>query len=134
MNEDNLHPTVREFKAFLQEHPKLIEEVRKSGQSWQGHYEQWVLLGEDDPMWNSYKDDSNNKDETKKKGTDKQSEIVGQLLKLTENIDLNKVQKQAQQLSSTLSTVQEMLGQFKDTKELPKIPDNQNQRFNWFRD
>ncbi|WP_099157969.1 YlbD family protein [Virgibacillus ndiopensis] len=133
MNEDNLHPTVREFKAFLQKHPKLIEEVRKSGQSWQDYYEKWVLLGEEDPFWEPYKEE-NNTEKNKKKGGQKQSEIVGQLLKLTENIDLNKVQKQAEQLSTTLSTVQEVLGQFKDTKGLPKASMNQNQRFNWFRD
>ncbi len=58
---DKLHPSVREFKDFLQRHPKLVEEVRRSGRGWQEYYEKWALLGEDDSMWEKYRSKENSK-------------------------------------------------------------------------
>ncbi|MGY0692271.1 spore coat protein YlbD [Virgibacillus sp. FSP13] len=132
--EDKLHPSVKEFKQFLANHPELIKEIRKNGRSWQEHYEKWVLLGEEDPYWTQYKEKTET--EPDEKGTKKQSELFSQLLKLTENMDINKVQHQIKQLSSTISTIQEVLGQFQETKETKKsLPETRNnQPFNWFRD
>ncbi|GGB44991.1 hypothetical protein F3157_06790 [Virgibacillus dakarensis] len=130
--EDQLHPTVREFKAFLANHPKLVKEIRKSGRSWQEHYEKWVLLGEDDPYWSQYKEDV--EENSEQKGTKKQSELFSQLLKMTENIDINKVQKQVKQLSTTIATIQEVLGQFQETKKSSPGPKNEPRPINWFRD
>lgn len=138
--DNKLHPTVREFKEFLTKHPALIKEVRENGRSWQEHYEKWVLLGEDDPYWKQYEEaeDDTEKDDTEnEKGTKKQSEMFGQLMKLTENIDINKVQEHVQQFSSTITTIQGMLGQFQETKNKKELPDNtrnEKQPFNWFRD
>lgn len=125
MSENGLHPTVTEFKSFINKHPKLIEEIRKSGRSWQEYYEKWVLLGEDDPMWEKFID-------KKEKSSQKKSELFNQIMKLTENIDLEKVQGQVQQLSGTISTLQELLGTFQETKRTNQT--YQNQPPNWFRD
>ncbi|HLR07826.1 MAG TPA: spore coat protein YlbD [Bacillota bacterium] len=114
LTEEKLHPTVREFKTFLNKHPKLIEMVRYKGRSWQEYYEKWVLLGEDDPFWDSYKETTETKEGGKK--TEKQSELFKRLLKLAENIDLEKIQRQAHQLSNTIHTVQQVIGQFQETK------------------
>lgn len=134
MSEDKLHPTVREFKSFINKHPKLIEEVRRNGRHWQEYYEKWALLGEEDPLWEQYKEDGHT--QAKKGPTkEKKPEIFGQIMKLTENMDIDKIQNHVQQLSTTISTVQEMLGQFKESKggALP-TPTNQPKPFNWFRD
>lgn len=132
MDEDKLHPTIQEFKSFLKKHPKLIEDVRKNGKSWQEHYEKWVLLGEDDPVWAQYKPEEPK--EKKGRNKEKQTELFAQLMKLTENVDLNKVQGQVQQLSSTIATVQELLGQFQQSKKTPTGPATRSQPFHWFRD
>lgn len=129
MNEKKLDPTVMEFKQFINNHPKLIENIRKSGSSWQEYYEKWALLGENDSMWDQYKDtDTDHNTEHKK---EKNNELFGQLIKMTENIDMNKLQKQVHQLSNTISTVQELLNQYQETKK-PK--QDGNRPFNWFQD
>ncbi|SEQ61892.1 Putative coat protein [Virgibacillus subterraneus] len=129
MSDDKLHPSVREFKVFMNKHPKLIEEVRKSGRGWQEYYEKWALLGEDDPVWDSYK-----KEEAEGKSKEGKGELFGQLMKLSENVDIDKVQKQVHQLSNTITTIQDVLGQFQTTKTPPQQFRKSNNPFNWGRD
>lgn len=125
MSKNNLHPTVTEFKTFINQHPKLIEEIRKGGKSWQEYYEKWVLLGENDSMWEQFKSDKNNKQDSENK-----YEWFGQLMKLTENIDLERVQNQVNQLSGTVATLQEILGEFQKKEE----PSPNRRQFSWFKD
>ncbi|MEW9676584.1 spore coat protein YlbD [Lentibacillus sp. L22] len=135
--EDKLHPTVREFKDFLSRHPGLVKDIRKSGKSWQEPYEKWVLLGEDDPYWSQYKemDEESDSKSTEEQGKSKQSELFGQLMKMAEKVDMDKVQQQVTQLSSTIATVQELIGQFQENKKSTPEPKNQSSPFNnWFRD
>lgn len=132
----NLHPTVREFKAFINQHPKLIKEIRKNGRSWQEYYEKWVLLGEDDPLWESFKEPKEAV-ETNKKTSSGKPEWINQIIKMTENMDINKVQEQVNQLSDTVSTLQEVLGQFqhKDQQEdTEQLNNHQERPFKWFKD
>src|SRR5699024_5412270 len=96
MGDDNLHPTVAEFKSFINKHPKLVEKIRKNGSSWQEYYEKWVLLEEDDPYWEQFKDYTNPQQKS-----DSKTEWVSHLLKVTENIDIKKVQEQVNQLSGS---------------------------------
>ncbi|MFD1038756.1 YlbD family protein [Virgibacillus byunsanensis] len=131
--ESKLHPTIRDFKAFINKHPRLIEEVRKSGRSWQEYYEKWILLGEDDPLWEQYKVSSSTDDDTDD-GNKSHKELFAQLKKLTENVDLNKIQKQAHQLNSTISTIQEALGQFQASNKQGNPRKNTESNFNWFQD
>jgi len=125
MGDDNLHPTVAEFKSFINKHPKLVEKIRKNGSSWQEYYEKWVLLEEDDPYWEQFKDYTNPQQKS-----DSKTEWVSHLLKMTENIDIKKVQEQVNQLSGTVSTLQEVLGEFKAKED----PTPQRRQFNWFKD
>jgi len=127
--EENLHPTIREFKVFINQHPKLIEEIRKSGRSWQEYYEKWVLLGEDDPMWAQYKDASESKVKSENK-----TDWIRQVMKLTENVDMNKVQEQVNQLSGTVTTLQEILGNFQQKEDTNPKPLNDKRQFRWFKD
>lgn len=134
MSETKLHPTVIAFKTFINKHPKLIEEIRKNGRSWQEYYEKWVLLGEDDPMWETYKKDEGKGTEAKKgkSSNSKKNEIFSQIMKAAENLDIDKVQGQVQQLNSVLSTLQELFGQFQHTKKSNETP--MGQPFGWHRD
>ncbi|SHF48917.1 Putative coat protein [Ornithinibacillus halophilus] len=125
-----MHPKVAAFKEFINKHPKLRQEIRKNGRSWQEYYEKWVLLGEDDPMWEQFHSESDDKKSDEK--TEGKSELFSQLLKLTENVDIDKVQKNVQQLSGTIGTIQEMLSQYQENKN-PKQP-RQNDPFSMFRD
>ncbi|MFC0301530.1 YlbD family protein [Virgibacillus soli] len=126
----SLHPSVVAFKDFLNRHPGLRAEIRKSGHSWQEYYEKWNLLGEDDPFWEKYKETKNSADKEDK--VDKKSELFSQLINFTNKIDIEKVQNQVKQLNGTMSTLQELLAQFQ-TEKKPNEP-HQNQPFNWFKD
>lgn len=133
LSEDQLHPTVREFKNFINKHPKIIEDVRKSGKEWQEYYEKWVLLGEDDPMWEQYKE-SKLKQKKKDKSDINKSELLDQIMKITKNLDIEKVQTHVEQLSNTLATVQEMLGHFQPSDKSQPSELNKPDPFNLFRD
>ena len=47
----NLPPSVQEFKAFVQDKPYLIREVRAGRATWQSLYEDWAIVGEDETYW-----------------------------------------------------------------------------------
>ncbi|MFD1172034.1 spore coat protein YlbD [Oceanobacillus picturae] len=133
---NKLHPSVVEFKTFINKHPALIKKIRKSGRSWQEYYEQWALLGEEDPLWDEYKEEESEwkkEEQDENEGSfEKNKELFSNLIKMTENMDLNKVQKQIDSFNNTISVVQELLGQFKqsDTKSEPVGKNG----FGWFKD
>ncbi len=43
-----------DFKEFVRGHPLLKYEVRDQKLSWQNIYEEWDLLGGNDPSWEKY--------------------------------------------------------------------------------
>lgn len=125
-----------EFKNFINRHPKLIREIRKNGESWQGIYEQWILLGEDDIHWEQYKEDQEEKDS--KESTEKllskfdlNPEMLEQVVKYAKTIDIHKLQEYVKQLSHTITTIQEIVDQYQQSKR----PSERMERpFNWFLD
>lgn len=129
---DKLHPSVREFKAFLEKHPGLVEEVRKKGKGFQMYYEKWALLGEEDHFWDQFKE----KDTTKPDSKSKQgkAELMERLVQISEHIDLDKLQKQADNINNTITTVQGLLGQFQSSKTPPQRPFSNQNMFNGFKD
>ena len=125
------------FKTFLNNHPKLVRKIRKDGKSWQEIYEQWVLLGEDDIHWEQYREATEEKNQNSEEKSQTSSKLdlkpdfVKQILKYTETVDINKLQEQVQQLSNTISTVQEIVNLYKK----PQTKENRTrQPFDWFRD
>ena len=138
LGDQKLHPSVQDFKQFINKHPKLIVNLRKKGRPWQEYYEKWMLLGEEDDYWEEFKeqntdktekgDDHSEDDETESKK--KNMELFSQLLKKAEDMDMDKVQKQVHQLSNTISTVQEAISQFQQNKGSTV---NQNQQ-QWYQD
>jgi len=127
---------LNQFKAFINDHPKLRREIRKNGKSWQDIYEQWVLLGEEDEHWVQYKEESTEhkeseeKDSNNSKAFDLKPDLVKQVLKYAESVDVNKLQNQVQQLSKTIGTIQEVVNQYQSSDS------NANKRRtpNWFMD
>lgn len=127
MSEDKLHHSIEEFKDFINVHPKLIVEIRRSGNPFQEYYEKWVLHGENAAIWDAYKDD-------KKESKQNYSELFSHLIKYAENIDFKKVQKQVNQLNTTVETVQTMLNGFIESKNVSSNPKKETPLFNLFRD
>ena len=44
-----------EFREFVKNHPKIRDEVRTGRRTWQNIYEEWVIYGEEDEQWRSYR-------------------------------------------------------------------------------
>lgn len=129
MAESELDPTVLAFKQFINKHPALIKDIRQHGRSWQEHYEKWVLLGEEDSYWDKYKPDNESK-QKETKGKEKHAELFSHLIKLSENIDIDKLQNQVHQLNHTITTVQEVITQFQQSKKAPAS----KKPINWLQD
>jgi hypothetical protein len=45
---------MEEFKDFVSRYPKLREEVVGGKKTWQGIYEDWVIMGENSDIWRGY--------------------------------------------------------------------------------
>nr|WP_231784120.1 YlbD family protein [Lentibacillus sp. JNUCC-1] len=127
-----MHPDVQAFKTFINQHPKLIESIRRSGHAWQPYYEKWILLGEDDPYWDAFKSPTNQDDKNEPR---KQTEMIEQLKKFSETVDLNKIQGHAQQLSGTIGTIQELISQFQSSKNpQASVDPDASKHPEWFKD
>ncbi|MBO0994252.1 YlbD family protein [Bacillus sp. SD088] len=109
MMDKDLHPSVKEFKDFIQQNPHLIKAVRREEYTWQELFEDWYLLGEDDPKW---KTESTGKTENSEKKDEDSKLSLSQITKIIKNMDGNQLQHHIQQLSQAIGTVQGVLTQF----------------------
>ncbi|HEY8395332.1 MAG TPA: spore coat protein YlbD [Bacilli bacterium] len=95
-----------EFRAFVNRHPKLRDEVRNGARTWQNIYEEWVLYGEDHPGWKEYQDNqgtSNQYGNNFNLSLDSIRNVVGALQRLNPDSiyrTLNTVQKVIQIVQS----------------------------------
>lgn len=112
-----LSAEVQKFKAFVQNHPYLIKEVRQKETTWQELFEEWYLLGEDDPKWEAYRKDAtpNNTRPEKSKNLNatEKNEWLAQLLESVKKMDPEQVQTFATQLSKALDVAIEFLKELK---------------------
>lgn len=94
-----------EFRDFVKRHPNVRNDVLNGKRTWQQIYEDWVVLGEGDLMWQPYK---NNMDKTQNQSSPKKIEdllssdnlktIMGYIKKINPDT-----------LSKTLNTIQKVL-------------------------
>ncbi len=114
MSEKKLHPTVEEFKDFVKQHPLLIREVRKGEHTWQELFEDWYLLGSDDPRWQSYQRDEKKTDKTSSTGSPNWLSQIGKALK---KIDGKQMETHIQNLNEAIGAIQGVLAQFQQTQQ-----------------
>ncbi len=101
------------FKEFAKRHPELIEHVNKGSMTWQKFYEIYDIYGEDDKVWNEYRNNKNtiNPDDITKK---------------LKSIDMNSIQDHIRTAQKALSIVSELTGKQTIGKEvtssIPKVP------------
>ncbi|WP_130859802.1 spore coat protein YlbD [Gracilibacillus phocaeensis] len=103
-----MNPKVKEFKQFIQKHPQLLQEVRNGKIGLQEAFEQYVLLGEDDPSWKKY----TNKTSDKKEKDNEQ--LLKKLWKHVEQLDVDQIETHINGLSGAIDHVVTFIGQFKD--------------------
>src|SRR4051794_3392022 len=111
MDDSKLHPSVQDFKLFLKSNPKVVKDVRMGKKTWQEIYEDWSLLGDQDEVWNEYKE---KKVEEEAEKTDK-GEFISQLFNQLKKMDPDQIQKQIGNFSQILGVVQGVISQFQSS-------------------
>lgn len=94
---------IDEFRTFVRKYPRIKDDVKNGLKTWQSLYEDWVLLGEEDGVWDMYKDVKKDSDLGNKKLDD---------LLTTSNIKniVEYVKKiNPDSISKTLNTIQKVL-------------------------
>lgn len=96
-----------QFKRFLSEHPQLVQEIRLQQRTLQDVFEEYVLLGEDDPGWENYREHK------KKKKEAKEDSSSAQLLStIMSHINLDNVDKHIEQADQIIGGIIRMLEQY----------------------
>ena len=85
-----------EFRDFVSRYPLVREDVVSGKKTWQNIYEDWVILGENNSIWDKYK-------ESKKETIDLlSSENLRNIMNYVKKINPDSISK-------TLNTVQKIL-------------------------
>lgn len=105
-----------QFKKFAQDHPKLVEEVRKKDRTWQQIYEEWVIFGEDHEIWDPYKKEEKSSDD-KRSSSPKAPETIANLFSMLKKVDYDDLQKYLSQFGGALTNVQKLMEQFQSKGE-----------------
>lgn len=124
MSDKKLHPSIEEFKGFVKKHPGLVKEVRREEHTWQELYEDWYLLGSDDPRWDKYK--TGEAAESKSEKSEEKS-WISQLTGMIKKMDANQVEQQLGKLSEAIGTLQGVLSQFNGQGQEPSPPQSGNE-------
>jgi len=107
MTTKKLHPSIEEFKKFVNKNPQIIDEVRSGKATLQELYEDWYLLGEEDTRW----DTNRTEDNDDKNETNIQGDWLKHLLGTMKKMDPNQIQSHLGQLSKALGAIQNVIGQ-----------------------
>jgi len=132
MENSELHPSVESFKQFVKKNPKIIEAVRNEHVTWQELYEDWYLLGEEDPRWADFIAEEKESNKSPKKDhvdesapTDEQkTDWIGQIVGAVKRMDAQTLEVHIQQLSQALTAIQGVLSQFQGTNQTKPVPKN----------
>lgn len=111
MAKKKLHPSVQQFKEYVQEHPDLIKQVRSGRNTWQELYEEWYLFSEEDSKENENVGDREKTSEPPKEDTSPKEESpkkdwMGTVLGAVKNMDPNQLQHHIMSISSALGAIQ----------------------------
>lgn len=108
-----------EFRVFVKKYPLLKEEVINKRRTWQSIYEEWVLYGEDSQSWESYKEDTNQENNSPiKDGFSSIKDVFTNIKK----IDPNKVNNTLNSVQKVLQIAQSVTG----SKTINNIPSTFN--------
>jgi hypothetical protein len=130
MEKNELHPSVERFKQFVKRNPKVLEAVKKENITWQELYEEWYLLGEEDPRFAAYTGEVKNTEvakkntrvvESKTNEEEKKSDWLGQILGAVKRMDAQQLDTHINQLSQALAAIQGVLSQFQGPNQIKPV-------------
>lgn len=130
MSDKRLSPEVKAFQEYINQHPTLREEFRKSGKPLKYYFDQWKKNQKDEPRWDHPDQTS---DGNEGENVDHLQGLMRQFLSITEKIDLDRIQQQAQKLDRAIEDVQQLIKEYNSQKREGQIQRRQHP-FHWFRD
>ncbi len=103
---------MNEFRDFVGRFPKVREEVISGKRTWQSIYEDWVILGENNSIWDQYKKIEEKKESIDLLSSENIKNIMGYIKKINPD-----------SISKTLNTVGKVLQitQGLGTKQAPGL-------------
>lgn len=110
MGNKKLHPSVEEFKNFVKNNPKILQEARSQKVTLQELYEDWTLLGEEDPRWDVFRLEAREK---KAEEPEKKGDFLSQVMGVVKNMDPGQIEGHIYNLNQALSVIQGVISQFK---------------------
>ncbi|MDQ0253846.1 hypothetical protein J2S74_001218 [Evansella vedderi] len=146
----SLHPDVKKFKAFVKNNPYILKPVKNGDKTLQDLFEEYLLFGEEDDIWETYRSDDDEIDEDEnedvesdeekeeeeeeskgkkgKKSSSKESLGTQDILNMLKKINFNDMQEHLAQFGGVLASVQELLNQFKQNPQQPSQNNQQQQQ------
>ena len=115
------------FKLFVRKHPSLVKEVRRGIYTWQEIYEDWYLLGEENPVWEGYRGEGIVTEERESKGNKEEMEKAASLFESLKNMDVQAMQRHVSTLSNALGTISGVISQFQGSGTEEKKPEKKQQ-------
>lgn len=111
------------FKAFVNQYPKMREEVRMGTVTWQELFEDWYLLGEADKRWDVFKAGPGNLNTNQALDDEKKSDWMTTVFGYLKTMDMDQIQQHINHVSQALGAVQGVISQF----QTPSQPNKRNQ-------
>jgi hypothetical protein len=129
MANKKLHPSIEKFKAFAKAHPRILQDVRRGDHTLQELYEDWYLLGEEDPRWDAYKDETTLLKTEENTSNSTSGKWMTQIGSLIQRLDANQVQNHVNSLSEAIGAIQGVIAQFQGAQSkggAPAVPEAKN--------
>ena len=100
-----------EFKIFVKSHPELVTYVKNKKNTWQDFYEIYDMYGNDELVWNKYKEED-------------RSLPIAELSNIVKNINMDNVQKYINNAQKAISVIQELTTKNTSNiiQDIPKTP------------
>lgn len=127
-----LHPSVSQFKSFVQKHPKIIADVRNGNKTWQELYQEWYLVGESDEIWNEYRTEEELKELKIKEVPN--SKMLGKVMSFFRNIDPEQMQGQMNNLQNIATNIQQLVSIFRGNTTNEHSDETQQNPFTFQKD
>ncbi|CAF1812213.1 YlbD family protein [Bacillus subtilis] len=132
MANQHANHSINDFKQFVKKHPKLIKEVRKEQRSWQDVYENWVLFGESDPIWDPYREPEETSEAVPE--TPQKNDFVSKMVTAVKKMDVNQMNEQINKMSQSISSLQSLLNTFSGSGQKHSQPGSGQHPFSFRKD
>ncbi len=125
MAKKELHPTIEKFKQFVKNNPSMIQKVRNEECTWQELYEDWYLLGEEDPRWDEFRGGDKKNPTTTAPTAESKTDWISQIMGAVKKMDAQQFEGHINNLSQALAAIQGVVSQFQGGNNSNPIPKNE---------